>query len=73
MSSSSLVSSASDIRPATVGKINCDNFIYADVKMGSLNSYHCIKTHLLPYYAIFIDAAVPNSELLNLMLTVFQY
>ena len=40
VSSSSLVSSASDIRPATVGKINCDNFIYSDVRMGSLNSCH---------------------------------
>ena len=40
MSSSSLVSSASDLRPATVGEINCDNLIYADVRMGSLNSCH---------------------------------
>ena len=36
MSSSSLVSSASDIRPATVGKINCDNFFYADARMGGV-------------------------------------
>ena len=30
VSSSFLVSSAADIRPATIGKINCDNCIYAD-------------------------------------------